>query len=335
MPESRFYSPGGTGIVECRLCPHRCRLKEGMRGICKVRVNHEGKLLLPLAGRITGSAVDPVEKKPLYHFRPGSQILSVGFSGCNLRCPFCQNWHISQSTDDEAPPAFPQELCTAALRSGNPQIAYTYSEPLVHIEYLLSCMEEARGRGIANVLVSNGTVLKEPAKEVLALTDAANIDIKCFSKDTYSRVLGGDLETVLDFVRLAAETGVHTEISTLIVPGLNDSEEELDALGDFIRGLSSDIPWHLSAYHPAWRYREAATEPERIIGAAERAAEKLSFVYAGNIPNGPKRFSDTVCPGCGATLVSRSGFRADTSGLLFSNRQYTCLRCGKTAPIVY
>ncbi|MDR2305204.1 MAG: AmmeMemoRadiSam system radical SAM enzyme [Treponema sp.] len=335
MPESRFYSFTGTGIVGCSLCPWRCRLKEGMQGICKVRINHEGKLLLPFAGRITGSAVDPVEKKPLYHFRPGSQILSVGFSGCNLRCPFCQNWHISQSTDNEAPFVSPQELCRAALRSGNPQIAYTYSEPLVHIEYLLSCMEEARSRGIANVLVSNGTVLKEAAKEVLALTDAANIDIKCFSEDTYSRVLGGDLGTVLDFVRLAVEAGVHTEITTLIVPDLNDSEEELDALGDFIKGLSAGIPWHLSAYHPAWRYHGAATKAGRIISAAERAAEKLSFVYTGNIPHNPKRFSDTVCPGCGATLVSRSGFRADTSGLAFNNKQYTCVRCGKAAPIVY
>jgi pyruvate formate lyase activating enzyme len=335
MPEGRFYSAAGTGAVECKLCPQRCVLKEGTRGVCKVRVNSEGKLTLPLAGRITGSAVDPVEKKPLYHFRPGSRIFSIGFSGCNLRCPFCQNWHISQNADAEAPYVSPRELCEAAIRSGNPQIAYTYSEPLVHIEYLLSCMEEARGRGIANVLVSNGAVLKEAAKEALALTDAANIDIKCFSKETYSRILGGDLQTVLDFVCLAAETGVHTEITTLIVPGLNDSERELDALGDFIKGLSAAIPWHLSAYHPAWRYREAATEPGRIIGAAERAAEKLSFVYTGNIPNSPKRCSDTLCPGCGATLVSRGGFRADASGLALKNGRYTCVRCGKPAPITY
>jgi pyruvate formate lyase activating enzyme len=223
-----------------------------------------------------------------------------------------------------------------------PQIAYTYSEPLVHIEFLLDCMAEARKAGIANVLVSNGCVNPEAAAEVLDLCDAANIDLKCFSEKTYTEVLGGNLSTVTNFIHKAIERGVHIEITTLVVPGLNDSKAELDKCRDFIAELQtggSAVPWHLSACHPAYKWDGAATAPHSLIDAVKRAREKLEFVYAGNIapPAGEPGFSDTLCPSCGKTLVSRRGYQVDASGLSLKAENeksaYFCALCGKSAPV--
>jgi pyruvate formate lyase activating enzyme len=245
---------------------------------------------LPFFGVLSAAARDPIEKKPLYHWRPGSTILSVGFYGCNLRCPFCQNWRISQAVPrfEDAERLSPEELISRAESAGEKAIAYTYSEPLVHVEYLLGCMREARKRGVANVLVSNGCVNGEAAEAVLDLIDAANIDLKCFSADTYRNVLGGDLDTVKEFISLAVKKGVHLEVTTLVVPGLNDGKEELDACADFIAGVSPEIPYHLSAYHPDWKYVSQAhahppTAPARLREAGKRAADKLKYVHLGNI----------------------------------------------------
>ena len=325
----------------------------GKTGLCKVRQNRDGKPALPFYGYLTALAFDPIEKKPLYHFRPGSEILSIGFAGCNLRCPFCQNWHISQSTDVPGRIYSPAELIAAAEKTGRAaaisstaamrSIAYTYSEPLIHAEFLLDCMEETRKAGIANVLVTNGCINSGAASEILELTDAANIDLKCFSEETYAKVLGGDLSAVLGFIRMAAEKGVHVELTTLVVPGLNDSEEELNACADFIAGLKNDgeaipgkstIPWHLSAYHPGWKWNAPPTSPELLAGAAARARKRLAYVYTGNIA-GEK--NDTPCPHCGKILISRRSYRVDTSGLSIKevNRKpvYFCAACGMKAPI--
>jgi pyruvate formate lyase activating enzyme len=323
-------------------------------------------------GHITALAVDPVEKKPLYHWRPGSSIFSVGFAGCNLRCPFCQNWHISQIAPGrvsapESRRISPGELIDEAVESGCGQIAYTYSEPLVHFEYLLECMEKARNAGIANILVSNGCVNEGPASEILALTDAANIDLKSFSADTYSKILGGDLETVLNFIRRAA-LKIHLEITTLVVPGLNDGEEELDDMADFIEGLSAEthkagsagsgppasgIPWHLSAYHPDWKWDAPPTKPGALLEIARRTVDRhprlRNFVYIGNAAPPAFRldraaeFWDTVCPVCGAVLVCRSprygfpSYRSSIAGLELRDSpdgpRYYCAACGNPAPI--
>jgi pyruvate formate lyase activating enzyme len=242
---------------------------------------------------VTALALDPIEKKPLSHFRPGSTILSAGFAGCNLRCPFCQNWHISQTTETPGRYIPPAELAALAGESSGGgrggQIAYTYSEPLVHAEYLLDCMALARKRGAANVLVTNGCINAEAAREILSLTDAANIDLKCFSEKTYDAVLGGNLGAVRDFISLAVELGVHTEITTLVVPGLNDGGEELENCGAFIADLSRDgdgrgtIPWHLSAYHPDYRWKAPATEARSLEEAARRARQRLRHVHLGNL----------------------------------------------------
>jgi pyruvate formate lyase activating enzyme len=248
----------------------------------------------------------------------------------------------------------PEEITALAREEGVRQIAYTYSEPLVHIEYLLDCMEAAHEEGLANVLVSNGCIREEGAEAVLALTDAVNIDLKGFSEDTYTRLLGGNLPTVLDFIKTAFIMGVLTEVSTLFIPALNDSEVETAACTDFLAGLSPAIPWHLSAYHPAYRWKAPPTEASRLLEIARRARKVLSFVYTGNISPREEGFTDTLCPQCGAVLVKRKGYQVDTGGLVLKNlvpkkgassggapqkeepsEEYRCGRCGSPAPFVF
>ena len=343
MIQGRFFSlpDSEKKTILCELCPRRCVLPDGKAGSCKVRFNSGGKGEIPYYGYVTALALDPIEKKPLYHFRPGTEILSLGFAGCNLHCPFCQNWRISQSTDVPGKVYTPIEIIDAAKKSAKTaqvSIAYTYSEPLVHIEFLLDCMKVARKAGIANVLVSNGCINSGAAEEILPLTDAANIDLKCFSEETYKKVLGGDLGAVTSFIRMAVEKGVYLELTTLIVTGLNDSKAELDKCRDFIAGLEtgkSYVPWHLSAYHPDYKWKAAATSPHSIMDAVKTAKEKLAFVYAGNIAGD----NDTLCPSCGKSIIGRRGYKIDTSGLSPKNENGAiscyCSFCGKKAPVKY
>jgi len=352
METARFFSANGNAGIKCGLCSHSCVIANGSSGICGVRCNKGGKGLIPFYGYVTALALDPIEKKPLYHFRPGSKILSAGFAGCNLKCPFCQNWHISQSVktnsddgvscgaDAQGEKMSPGDLVSGALHKGSNAIAYTYSEPLVHIEFLLDCMELARRNGIANVLVTNGCVNGEAANEVLALTDAANIDLKCFSAETYSKVLGGDLDTVLAFIKLALEKKVHVELTTLVVPGLNDSVEELDSCAAFIANLRAGplretqaVPWHLSAYHPEYRWNAPPTEAKFLLEIKERVSKTLPYVYTGNI-HGEE--NATVCLHCGKALVRRFGYRVETFGLAAPAQGegvFRCARCGGTTGI--
>jgi pyruvate formate lyase activating enzyme len=267
----------------CDKCPHRCRIKEGKSGLCKVRENRSGCLSLPFHGYITASAIDPIEKKPLYHWRAGCSIPSFGFAGCNLRCPFCQNWQISQASDPAGEYYTAEEIVKCVSKTGFPQIAYTYSEPLIHYEFLFECMTLAKKNNIANVLVSNGCINKEYADEILAFTDAANIDLKCFSEDKYKNILGGDLPAVLSFIENAFSRGTHIEITTLIVTGFNDTIEEARLGIDFIANISKDIPYHFSAYHPAYKYDAPATDRALLREIERLAKEKLAFVYLGNV----------------------------------------------------
>lgn len=319
--------------MACALCPRRCAPAPGRPGFCGVRTA-PGNGETPALGSsdsayalVTALAVDPIEKKPLYHWRPGSQILSAGFAGCNLRCPFCQNWRISQTANPPGRRLAPETLAAEAAPWG--QIAYTYSEPLVHHEYLLASMQAARAAGTANVLVSNGCCNEAPAAEVLALTDAANIDLKCFSAKTYAEILGGRLAAVETFIALAVSLGVHVELTTLVVPGLNDGEDELDAAAAFIAGLGADIPWHLSAYHPDWNWDAPPTDPLRLAAAAARARKTLRHVYTGNIAG---ERSETPCPRCGTLLVERAAYRTVTDGLRMEDGAYYCVACGEKAP---
>ncbi|MCL2832389.1 MAG: AmmeMemoRadiSam system radical SAM enzyme [Treponema sp.] len=332
--------------LSCDLCPHRCKIKPGKHGICGVRFNNKnnsikagGQIDLPYYAYITSLAEDPVEKKPLYHFKPGTHILSAGFTGCNMHCPFCQNWQISQSVGSGGRKIAIDDLVAAAKKFG--QIAYTYSEPLIHAEFLLDCMSRARKAGIANVLVTNGCVNKAAAEDILNLTDAANIDLKAFSGETYSEVLGGNLEAVLEFIKTAFAKNVHVEVTTLVVPGLNDNTDELDKCADFLAGLGngagkSQIPWHLSAYHPDWKWNAPPTPARFLIEYAAAAEKKLDFVYTGNINNGK---NDTRCPQCGRIVINRNGYSIDTSALIIKNQSgrciYSCRHCGSVLPIKY
>jgi pyruvate formate lyase activating enzyme len=335
----RFFEAQAEGIVRCGLCPRRCAIQSGNFGACGVRGSKNGAAVIPFYGFVSALALDPVEKKPLYHFRPGSRILAIGFAGCNLRCPFCQNWRISRNTGIQGRWMKPGELIAAALRENSFAIAYTYSEPLVHAEYLLDCMALARRHGIANVLVTNGCVNIEAAREILALTDAANIDLKSFSAESYAKMLGGDLETVLEFIKLALETGTHIELTTLIVPAFNDSDEELDCCAAFIAGLRGasggpGIPWHLSAYHPEYRWNAPPTDPAFLLRAAEKARKKLAFVYTGNIADAE---NNTRCSHCGLVLVRRKAYQVETPGLAKpagDGRFYHCAACGERTDIM-
>jgi pyruvate formate lyase activating enzyme len=269
--------------VHCYLCPNNCTIKSGAFGACRVRGNKGGKGIIPFYGFISALAVDPIKKKPLYHFKQNTNILSLGFAGCNLHCPFCQNWHISQNTDISGKWMQPGEIISAALKHDTPSIAYTYSEPLIHAEYILDCMTLARKHGIANVLVTNGCIKTEAAAVILKLTDAVNTDLKCFSAETYKKTLGGDLQTVLDFIKLCHEMNVHQEITTLVVPELNNTVDELSAIAEFISNLNRDIPWHLTAYHPDYHWNAPPTDPDFLIRTAREAEKKLAFVHTGNI----------------------------------------------------
>jgi pyruvate formate lyase activating enzyme len=325
-----FLSAKNENVI-CDLCPNNCEIKSGNFGACGVRGSKGGKGIIPFYRFISALTVDPVEKKPLYHFKPGSSILSIGFAGCNFRCPFCQNWHISQNTDISGKWLKPGEIISAALKQDAPSIAYTYSEPLVHAEYLIDCMTLARRHGIANVLVTNGCVNAEAAAEILELADAANVDLKSFSKETYKKCLGGDLQTVLDFIKLGKKMGVHLEITTLVVPDLNNTEGELEEAADFIASLDAEMPWHLSAYHPDYRWNAPPTDGNFLLRAAEKAKKKLAFVYTGNISSN----NDTFCS-CGNVLVKRRGYRTDALGLTAGNagEKYRCAKCGKQTKII-
>lgn len=328
-PQARYVTGLSGTVMQCLLCPRNCRIPSGSRGKCGVRENRDGAVLLPYYGAVTALALDPIEKKPLYHYRPGSSIYSLGFVGCNLHCPFCQNWRISQHVDAPARYLSPGEVIRGAQSAGSSQIAYTYSEPLVHTEFLLDCMSLARKAGIANVLISNGCVGPDPGEAVLRLTDAANVDLKCCSEETYTQVLGGDLSAVIGFINRACEMGVHLEVTTLVIPGLNDGDEEIRRCIDLLRGISPHIPWHLSAYHPDYRWNAPPTDPARLASIADRAREVLSYVYTGNIPG---EINDTSCVHCGRRLVRRRGYRIDTRGLELKGTAYYCAHCGNAAP---
>lgn len=270
----------------CDLCIHHCVLEEGQTGVCRARANENGNVICLNYGKLTSLALDPIEKKPLRRFYPGSRILSVGSFGCNLRCPFCQNHSISMAENDSVQTIYmrPDQLVAQALAlrpHGNIGLAYTYNEPLVGYEYVWDCAALARDCGLKNVLVSNGTISQLPWEKLLPLIDAANIDLKGFAPSWYKR-LGGNLETVKRNIRLAAGA-CHLEVTTLLIPGENDSEEEIHALASWLASIDAAIPLHLSRFFPCFEMKDRSSTPvEKVFRLAEIARESLRFVYTGN-----------------------------------------------------
>ena len=312
------WRPEG-GAVRCGLCPHRCLISEGKQGICGVRENRGGTLLALTYGKVSAVQVDPIEKKPLFHFHPGKPILSVGSVGCNFRCGFCQNYHLVE----KRVPLYPvvvADLVRAARREGAVGISYTYNEPLIWFEFVVDCAREFRKAGMVNVLVTNGYVSPEPLAELLPLVDAMNIDLKSMDPEFYRKICGGELAPVLDTIRESAKA-THVEITTLLVTGENDSEESILDVVDFVAGVDPDIPLHLSRYMPMHRFTAPPTPPARLAAGFRIARERLPYVYVGNYPL--EGAEDTVCPTCGTVVVRRHGYRTDPSGLA-GNRCASC-----------
>lgn len=272
--------------IRCEICPHYCNLRNGQVGICRARINVDGKILSINYGHITSMNLDPIEKKPLRRFHPGKNILSIGSFGCNLSCSFCQNHEIAMASKDEirAQNIEPDNMIKMALdlaARGNIGIAYTYNEPLVGYEYVRDCSKLARDQGLKNVLVTNGCFNEEPMKELFPYIDAFNIDLKGFTDEFYKKI-GGNLETVKNFIALASNYS-HVEITTLIIPGENDSEEEIRELSDFIASIDSNIPLHISRFFPSYKMNyKAPTDISLVYHLADIARENLKYVYQGN-----------------------------------------------------
>lgn len=300
------------GRAQCLLCPHGCRLRDGQRGICYARVARGGRVEPAFYGRISGMAVDPIEKKPLYHFLPGSRSLSFGSIGCNLSCRFCQNWHISQPEDESAliETATPEAIAEAAVRLRCPSVSFTYNEPIVTCEFTCDTARACHDRGIRTVAVTAGYIEPGPAREFFGLMDAANVDLKSFRDDFYRRLCGARLQPVLDALELIRrETACRLEVTTLLIPGANDSEAEIAELAGWVLArLGPDVPVHFSAFHPMHRLADAPPTPPRLVRRAREMARGLGLhhVYTGNIADDGG--GDTLCPRCGRTTVARSGF---------------------------
>ncbi len=313
--------------VRCQLCPNQCLVAPGRKGRCLGRVNEEGTLYAMNYGEVVSLGVDPIEKKPLYHFLPGSDILSVATYGCNLRCPFCQNAEISQQQARSKVVA-PDELLALARKSGTGAVSYTYSEPLTWFEYVVDSARLLEDAGFKTVLVTNGMISPEPLAELLPLVDAMNIDLKSIRPEFYRDYVKGDLEAVLDTIR-AARQSCHVELTNLLVPGRNDSDEEIRDLVDFVAGLGSNTVLHFSRYFPRHRETTRSTPAETLVRAARIGRQKLHYVYLGNVVAGPAD-RDTFCPACSNCLVERSQYRGRVTGVVDGR----CSRCGRPADLV-
>jgi pyruvate formate lyase activating enzyme len=310
--EGAFYESLIDDVVRCHLCPADCRLVEGRRGLCRNRFNRDGKLYTDNYGEVVTLALDPIEKKPLYHFYPGSTILSTGPNGCNLSCKNCQNWAISQQTSATRYVA-PDKLVALGGEQGSVGIAFTYTEPLIWYEYLLDVLPLMQESGLKAVLVSNGYIYPEPLQKLLPWIDAANIDLKSISPRFYSRVCKGRLQPILDTMRILFDAGVHLEITNLLIPGLNDSEEDILGLTKFVASLDKSVPLHLSAYHPDNKMDAPATSADTMTRAREIAVSRLQHVFVGNMHL--EGASDTHCAACGSLLIERSGFGVAMVGI--------------------
>ncbi|MEA4882623.1 MAG: AmmeMemoRadiSam system radical SAM enzyme [Clostridia bacterium] len=313
---------------ECRLCPRGCRFREGSVGACRARAMVGGRIVSQNYGAVTSISIDPIEKKPLYHFMPGSGILSIGTYGCNLACEYCQNWEISQRAA-RSKQFTPEELTELALSVGEQSVgvAYTYSEPTVWYEFVYDCAALVHEAGLLNVLVTNGEINPDPLAELIPLIDAVNIDLKAFTEEYYRTVCGGSLKPVLDTIRCWHEAGCHVELTTLVAPGLNDSEQEMSELSSWVAELSPEIPLHISRYYPNYRMTAAATPVETLERCAKAARERLNYVYIGNadVLGG----NDTVCPDCGELLIERRGY----SHVVVHLAEAACPRCGRGIPV--
>ncbi len=333
MKEAMLWKPK-DGKVLCYLCAHRCVIDEGKRGLCSVRINSDGKLYSLVYGKLISRAIDPIEKKPLYHFMPGTMTYSVATVGCNFFCDFCQNWEISQVSHQGGriygEEFTPEEVASDAHSRDCKSIAYTYTEPTIFFEFAIDTATIARGMGLRNIFVTNGYETSDTIAKMAGLVDAANVDLKAFSDRFYRERCGARLQPVLEAIRAMYEAGIFLEITTLLIPGENDSPDEINQIVEFIISLSPEIPWHVSRFHPHYKQSTKPWTPaDSIFKALEIGKTKgLKYVYAGNLPAG--KYEHTWCPNCGNLIIERFGFASRKVGLEDSR----CSKCGEKINIV-
>jgi pyruvate formate lyase activating enzyme len=310
--DTRYWHVLEDGRVQCDVCPRACKLRDGQRGLCFVRGAEAGRIKLFSYGRSSGFCVDPIEKKPLNHFLPGTSVLSFGTAGCNLACRFCQNWDMSKSRemDTLADSASPEDLAAAAERLGCASIAFTYNDPVVFMEYAIDAADACRARGIKSVAVTAGYMCAEPRIELYRHMDAANVDLKAFTESFYYKICGGALAPVLETLEyLKAESRVWFEITTLLIPGENDSDAELDKLTQWVADkLGPDVPLHFTAFHPDWKMRDKPCTPPATLTRARNIAlaNGLHYVYTGNVHD--RKGGSTYCPQCGTCVIERDWY---------------------------
>ncbi len=332
----RYWHALDDGRIQCDLCPRLCRLREGQRGMCFVRAHRNGEMVLTTYGRSSGFCVDPIEKKPLNHFLPGTPVLSFGTAGCNLTCKFCQNWDISKSREMDRlmDRASPETIARAAKRLGCRSVAFTYNDPVIFHEYAVDVAQACHEEGVLTVAVTAGYVSPEPREEFYRHMDAANIDLKAFSETFYRKLAAGHLEPVKDTLRYVCnETDVWVELTTLLIPGWNDSEEELHEMtGWVVEELGPDVPMHFTAFHPDWKMRDVPATPAATLNRARAIAGEngVRFAYSGNVHD--KEGESTYCPTCGHLLIGRDWYVLSEWKLTGDG---ACEACGTRLPGVF
>ena len=328
----RYWQLCEDGRIQCDLCPRFCRLKDGQRGMCFVRARQGQQMVLTTYGRSSGFCIDPIEKKPLNHFLPGTPVFSFGTAGCNLACKFCQNWDISKSRqiDTLADAASPEQIARTADRMGCRSVAFTYNDPVIFLEYAIDTARACHARGLKSVAVTAGYICAEPRREFFAHMDAVNVDLKAFTEDFYHRLTGGHLQPVLDTLTyIHRETDCWLEITTLLIPGHNDGDDEIRLLAAWVRdNLGPDVPLHFSAFHPDYKMTDVPPTPPATLRRARAIALQagLHYVYVGNVHDAEA--DSTWCPGCGQRVIERDWYRLGEWNLDKGGR---CSHCG--API--
>jgi pyruvate formate lyase activating enzyme len=328
MKEAMFYTKAQEQAVNCHLCNHHCHIKPDKHGICGVRKNQDGTLWSLVYGKIIAQHIDPIEKKPLYHFYPGTRSYSIATVGCNFRCTFCQNADISQSPREDRSiygnTVAAESIVEQARKTDCASISYTYTEPTIFMEYALDVARLAHGVGIKNIFVSNGYMTEESLKAIAPYLDAANVDLKAFSDHFYAKQCGAHLEPVLKTLARMKELGIWLEVTTLLIPGLNDDPAELTEMVKFLSSLGPETPWHISRFHPAYRLMDRPVTPIRTLQNARDIGLKggLQYVYLGNVPGDAGE--NTYCRQCRALLIERYGFTIQNRGLERGN----CATCG-------
>ncbi len=328
MYEALLYTKNQDKSVDCFLCCHHCHIKNGTYGICAVRLNKEGTLYSLSYGKVVAANIDPIEKKPLYHFLPGSKSYSIACVGCNFQCGFCQNWQISQAKVAKELSLFeyrlnPQKIVEAAISDNCPSISYTYTEPTIYFEFAFETAKLAKEKGLKNVFVTNGYLSKESLEMIKPYLDAANVDLKSFREDFYRKICKASLKPVLDNIALMKKVNIWIELTTLLIPGKNDSKEEIKDIAEFIANLDKDTPWHISAFHPDFEFSELPPTSLKSLESAFDIAKKkgIKYVYLGNVYDNDKE--NTLCPSCGKILIRRRGYFIE-SGVIKENK---CPHC--------